>query len=65
MKTTMTSAPVLALPDITKPFVVYTDASEIAIGAVLLQQGEDQALRPVCYLSRKHPGVVTRNAVWE
>jgi hypothetical protein len=65
IKTAMTSAPVLALPDITKPFVVYTDASEIAIGAVLLQQGEDQALRPVCYLSRKHPDVVTRYAVWE
>jgi hypothetical protein len=35
IKTVMTSAPVLALPDITKPFVVYTDASEITIGAVL------------------------------
>jgi hypothetical protein len=65
IRTAMTSAPVLALPDITKPFVVYTNASEIAIGAVLLQQGEDKALRPVCYLSRKHPDVVTRYAVWE
>jgi hypothetical protein len=65
IKMAMTSALVLALPDITKPFVIYTDASEIAIGVVLLQQGEDQALRPVCYLSRKHPGVVTRYAVWE
>jgi hypothetical protein len=63
IKTAMTSAPVLALPDITEPFVVYTDASEIAIGAVLLQRGEDQALRPVCYLSRKHPDVVTRYAI--
>jgi hypothetical protein len=65
IKMAMTSAPVQALPDITKPFVVYTDASEIAIGTVLLQQGEDQALRPVCYLSREHPDVVTRYAVWE
>jgi hypothetical protein len=63
IKTAMTSAPVLALPHITKPFVVYTD--EIAIGVVLLQQGEDQALRPVCYLSRKHPDVATHYAVWE
>jgi hypothetical protein len=63
IKTAMTSAPVLALPDITNSFVVYTDASEIAIGVVLLQQGEDQALRPVCYLSRKLPDVVTRYAV--
>jgi hypothetical protein len=64
-KTAITSAPVLALLDITKPFVVYTDALEIAIGAVLLQQGEDQALRPVCDLSRKHPDVITRYAVSE
>jgi hypothetical protein len=59
IKTAVTLAPGLALPDITKPFVVYTDASEIAIGAVLLQQREDQALRLVCYLSRKHLDVVT------
>jgi hypothetical protein len=56
----MTSAPVLALPDITKPFVVYTAVSEIPNGAVILQQGGDQALRPVFYLSRKHFDIVTR-----
>jgi hypothetical protein len=65
IKTAMTSAPVLALPDSIKPLVVYTDASETAIGAVLLQQGEDQALRHVFYLSKKHPDVVTRYAIWE
>jgi hypothetical protein len=59
IKKALTSAPVLALPDITKPFVILTDASEIAIGAVLLEQGEDKALRPIFYLSRKHPDVVT------
>jgi hypothetical protein len=32
IKTVVTSAQVVALPDITKPFVVYTSASEIAIG---------------------------------
>jgi hypothetical protein len=61
----MTSALVLTLLDITKPFVVHTDASKIAIGVVLLQQGEDQALRPISYISRKQPDVVTRYAVWE
>ena len=40
--------PVLQLPDYTKPFEVHTDASDYAIGGVLVQQGN-----PVAYESRK------------
>ena len=37
LKYALTMAPVLALPDPTKPFIVTTDASDYAIGAVLSQ----------------------------
>ena len=37
LKEKLTTTPVLLLPDPTKPFVVTTDVSDYAIGAVLLQ----------------------------
>jgi hypothetical protein len=48
VKTALTSAPCLALPDYSKPFEVVCDASIKGIGAILLQDG-----RPVAYESRK------------
>ena len=42
----------LALPDICKPFYVQTDASNVGLGATLLQK-QDGHLRPCFFLSRK------------
>jgi hypothetical protein len=39
LKKLLTTSPVLALPDIAKPFDVYCDASGIGLGCVLMQQG--------------------------
>jgi hypothetical protein len=48
----MTTAPVMILPDPTKPFVLKTDASDQAIGAELSQDQGD-GLRPIAFYSRK------------
>ena len=52
LKTAFCSKPILALPDLRKPFVVRADASSKALGAVLLQE-HNGILRPCQYISRK------------
>jgi hypothetical protein len=52
LKDKLISAPVLLLPDPTKPFTVTTDASDFAIGAVLTQD-HGRGEQPVAYESRK------------
>jgi hypothetical protein len=53
LKKAMTSAPVLQVYNPLKPCFVYTDASNVAVGAVLMQADEDDNLRPVAFFSRK------------
>ena len=51
LKTLLSTAPVLAYPDFTAEFILYTDASNHGIGAVL-SQVKDGAEHPVAYASR-------------
>ena len=39
LRTLLTTAPVLAQPDIEKPFDVFCDASGIGLGCLLMQEG--------------------------
>ena len=55
LKRRLTSAPVLKFPEFKKPFEVHTDASDFAIGGVLIQEG-----RPVAFESKKLPDVERR-----
>ena len=51
LKKMTVTKPVLHLPDITKPFILRTDASNTGIGAVLLKYHDDQPF-PVRYASK-------------
>ncbi|XP_071101021.1 uncharacterized protein [Haliotis cracherodii] len=52
LKTHMSSFPILKLPDLEKTFLVRSDASDVGIGAVLLQEQEGERF-PIMYVSRK------------
>jgi hypothetical protein len=58
LKQALISAPVLAVPDFSKPIVVEIDAFDTGIGAVLQQDGH-----PIAYVSKalgsKHQGLST------
>lgn len=47
LKHSLITAPVLALPDFSKPFVVETDACDSGIGAIVQQQGH-----PIAFMSK-------------
>lgn len=50
LKTRFAMAPVLQMPDVTKPFLVESDASQWATGAVLRQRDINGDMRPCAYL---------------
>ena len=52
LKHIFSSAPVLRIPDMTRPFTIMTNASLLAAGAVLMQADKNSDLHPCTYFSR-------------
>src|SRR5436190_4917647 len=51
-KTLLSNDPILKYPDFTKDFILTTDASNYAIGAVLSQKDKNNKDLPIAYISR-------------
>ena len=64
LKQSLKSAPILSLPNPKLPFVIHTDASGFALGAVL-QQDQGNGLQPCAYMSHKMLPAETRYATHE
>ena len=64
MKSAIVAGPILILPDPKLPFVINTDASGYAVGAVL-QQDQGKGLQPIAFLSKKMLDAETRYPVHE
>jgi hypothetical protein len=60
VKTTIAKEVVLAYPDFTKPFDIYTDASTKQLGSVITQDN-----RPIAFFSRKLSGAQSKYTVTE
>ena len=53
VKAVLCELPVLRAPDFAKPFALAVDASQVGVGAVLMQPDEENVNHPVCYFSKK------------
>jgi hypothetical protein len=52
LKQAFTSAPILAMPNLSQPFILECDASDYATGAVLSQRMTDGQVHPVAFFSK-------------
>jgi hypothetical protein len=65
LKQLLTKQPVMAHPRPDRPYKLYCDASNYAIGSILIQEDEDGIERVICYLSHQLSGSQLRWAVIE
>jgi hypothetical protein len=52
LKICLMTPPILAYPNFEKPFILYTDASTFALGAILSQKDNENKERVIAYASR-------------
>ena len=64
LKQALSTAPVLAIADPNLPYRIVSDASDYAIGAILLQD-QGQGWQPVAYESRKLQPMEIRRSIYE
>lgn len=60
LKHVVTNPPVLALPNFSLPFTIQCDASDVRVGAVLMQQG-----RPIAFMSQAIHGKALNLSTYE
>lgn len=60
LKLAMSSVPMLAVADFSRPFIIETDASGVGLGAVLMQEG-----RSISYYSHKLSLLAQSKSVYE
>ena len=65
LKDMLTSERVMAFPRLDKPYILYTDACDYAIGAILCQEDEAGIERPIQYISAQLTSTQRRWAVIE
>ena len=65
LKNQLMSSPVLWLPNLSKPFLVQTDASKLGTGAVLLQWDNAGVPHPCAYLSQALVGAEQNYQVYD
>lgn len=54
LKTCLMTPPILSYPNFEKPFILYTDASTFALGAILSQESEDKKEHVTSRTLNKH-----------
>ena len=65
LRNALLTAPMLQIADTSRPFRVMSDASNNAIGGVLLQQDDDSEWHPVAYSSRRLRPEESRYSIME